>query len=123
MTTSLIAGCGSGRSTSVMPAVPAARSVTVIAFTVRLLCRLACAAARTEGGTSRTLRSFSCLSGFAETVKCRSLRRQPDVRVVLQHPAPQVSGNRLNDMVRLSRFKQPRHHRVPQVVEPQPAQP
>jgi hypothetical protein len=29
----LIAGCGSGRSASVMPALPAAWSVTVIAFT------------------------------------------------------------------------------------------
>src|SRR5262245_51696091 len=34
---SLIAACGSGRSTSVIPAVPAAWSVTTIAFTVRLL--------------------------------------------------------------------------------------
>src|SRR6185437_16206331 len=35
-TTSLIAACGSGRSTSFIPAVPAAWSVTTIAFIVRL---------------------------------------------------------------------------------------
>ena len=34
--TSFIAACGSGRSTSVIPAVPAAWSVTTIAFIVHL---------------------------------------------------------------------------------------
>src|SRR5262245_11023346 len=35
-----MAACGSGRSTSDIPAVPAAWSVTTIAFIVRLLCRV-----------------------------------------------------------------------------------
>src|SRR5690349_13066488 len=38
--TSLIAACGSGRSTSVIPAVPAASSVTTIAFIPNLRYRL-----------------------------------------------------------------------------------
>jgi hypothetical protein len=33
----LIAGCGSGRSTSFIPAVPSAWSLTTIAFNYRLL--------------------------------------------------------------------------------------
>jgi hypothetical protein len=51
----LIAACGSGRSTSVIPAVPAAWSVTTIAFIVRPLCRVLALVLLREDRQTRTV--------------------------------------------------------------------
>ena len=49
-------------------------------------------------------------------------RLQADVRIVFQHPPREVPCNRLDDVIWLASFEEPRYDGVPKVVEAQARQ-
>ena len=46
-------------------------------------------------------------SPAAEAIQCGLLRRQSDVRIMLQHAAREVARDGFDDVVRLAGFQQP----------------
>src|SRR5581483_1241218 len=55
-------------------------------------------------------------------IERRLLRRQPNVRVVLQHAARQMARDGFDDVIWLTRLEQTRDDRVAQVMESQTSQ-
>src|SRR5438477_5288773 len=101
--TSFIAACGSGRSTSFIPAVPAAWSVTTIAFIVHLLvCGVCRHFPRTKHECSRGLASQGSVSAGLVAVgppridplhsDVQRHAARPILDISKQHPAHRGSG-------------------------------
>jgi hypothetical protein len=61
--------------------------------------------------------------GGIEGVERLALRVDSDMRVVLQHPARQMTADGLEHVVRHAHLGKLGDHRVSQVVEPEPWQP
>lgn len=66
------------------------------------------------GGDKQGENLPSALSCLLKTVKSGLLCRQPNMRVVLQHPSRQMARDRLDNVIRFARFEQPRYDRMPQ---------
>jgi hypothetical protein len=57
------------------------------------------------------------LSGLVEPIERRLFSLQADVRIVLQHPAREVPGNRFHHVIRLASLEESGDHRVAEVGE------
>jgi hypothetical protein len=65
------------------------------------------------------LTSFEmCVGRTVESIQRCLLSVQSNMGVVLKHPAREMPSDGLDDMVRFASLQQPRHDRVPQVMEP-----
>src|SRR3954453_20266940 len=109
--TSLIAGGGSGRSTSVIPAVPAAWSVTTIAFIRHL------PASGPRRGTMRPARPSRVASrwrGVPNTLPHRFVRSIAVTRQLLAGPGLSGAGQLVTPVYgRLRPHRGEPHHRIP----------